>query len=215
MTQVTDRQRLIRLIHVAKRELGLDDATYRTMLLAHGKNDSTSTMDAAALHRVVEHLKRSGFKVRSKTPAGASRRPLADDPQSRKVRALWLFLHQVGEVKNPSETALASYVKRITHADDLKFVSSAQAYRLIETLKKWATRVLPGKVKEAHSLLADAVRNRDLDIDTDQLSDVIRMLREAEERSTFDPLHQAWQAACSLLHQAYPDDQRFKGVGQP
>lgn len=110
-----NRQRLIRLIHVAKRDLSMDDDTYRAILQRIGKKASSADLTIPELEKVLEHLKRSGFKVRSKAkPAQAKpSRPLAQDGESKKIRALWLFLHELGAVKNPSEEALAAYVKRI------------------------------------------------------------------------------------------------------
>ena len=144
-----NRQRLIRLIHVAKRDLSMDDDTYRAILQRIGKKASSADLTIPELEKVLEHLKRSGFKVRSKAkPAQAKpSRPLAQDGESKKIRALWLFLHELGAVKNPSEEALATYVKRIAGVDALQWVSGEQAERLIETMKKWAMRrALPAAV---------------------------------------------------------------------
>ena len=148
-----NRQRLIRLIHVAKRDLSMDDDTYRAILQRIGKKASSADLTIPELEKVLEHLKRSGFKVRSKSksaprPAQAKpSRPLAQDLESKKIRALWLFLHELGAVKNPSEEALAAYVKRIAGVDALQWISGQQAERLIETMKKWAMRrALPAAV---------------------------------------------------------------------
>jgi hypothetical protein len=52
-------------------------------------------------------------------------------------------------VKNPSEAALASYVKRLTGVDRLEWLSTEQASSVIETLKKWQKRMTKAKAKEA------------------------------------------------------------------
>ena len=44
MRQPADRQRLIRLIHVAKRDLSMDDDTYRAILLRIGKKASSADL---------------------------------------------------------------------------------------------------------------------------------------------------------------------------
>lgn len=146
------RQRLIKLIHVARRELGLDEDTYRTMLRTAGGADSTTLMDVRALKAVVEHAKRAGFKVRATSKAASTSTARPDRRQdtsveARKVRALWLFLHHLGAVRDPSERALATYVKRIAKVDDLHWAPGAAMFKLIETLKKWAMRYLPGVIK--------------------------------------------------------------------
>jgi len=137
-----DRARLIKLIHVAKRDLGLDEPTYRTMLRTAGKAESTTAMGVPALMRVLEQAKKAGFKVRHKT---ADRRQ-DTRPEARKVRALWLFLHALGAVRDPSEAALAAYVKRIAKVDDLHWADGLDMLKLIETLKQWALRFLPERL---------------------------------------------------------------------
>ena len=97
-------------------------------------------MNNHELNRVLEHMKRKGFKVRPAASAAPSR-ALAQFPQALKIRALWRFLHQLGAVRNPSEAALAAYVKRLTVVDALQWITGEQAARIIETLKKWAERV--------------------------------------------------------------------------
>jgi phage gp16-like protein len=139
-----ERQRLIRLIHVAKRDLAIEEDEYRALLTRCVKKDSTSAMSVPELEKVFHHMKRAGFKVRHKESSKASNRPLADDPQSKKIRALWLSLHQAGAVRNSSEAALAAYVKRITGVDALQWISSEQASRVIETLKQWVNRIPKG-----------------------------------------------------------------------
>lgn len=194
-----DRQRLIRLIHVAKRDLQLDDDTYRAILQRVGGKDSSSDLTVPELEKVLEHMKRSGFKVRSKAkqPAPAkSSRPLAQDAESKKIRALWLFMHQIGVVKNPSEEALASYVKRITGVDALQWINGDQAETLIESLKKWAMRFLPATVER----LAEEARSTSLsDLERAQLNG---MLSKAFQRRTFDPMYWAWESLTNAIKKA-------------
>lgn len=130
------RPRLVQLIHVAKSQLGMDDATYRAMLAGLELPDSTTKMHVPELTRVLEHMKRSGFQVRSK----AQKRPQADDNQSRMMRGLWLELHALGYVQNPDESALAAWVKRETGADALQWLNGKQAQTTIEKLKQWRWR---------------------------------------------------------------------------
>lgn len=136
-----NRLRYIKLIHVARRELHMDDDTYRMMLAGmKGLDGATSTADLSVpnLLRVLEQLKLRGFKVR---PNKAQKRPLADDNQSQKIRSLWLTLHDIGAVRDPSEEALAKFVLGMTHVSALQWLSSAQASRVIENLKQWLGRV--------------------------------------------------------------------------
>lgn len=194
MRQSADRNKLIQLIHVAKRDLQLEDDTYRAILQRIGKVSSTSEMTVPNLMMVLEHMKKSGFKVRTTKPTKAKpSRPLAQDAESKKVRALWLFLHEIGIVKNPSEAALAAYVKRMTGVEALQWVDGLQAATLIEALKKWAMRKLPDVVKG----LVEKTRELPLsDIDRGALN---YALSKAFERNTFDPMYYAWECLTDVL----------------
>ncbi len=137
-----NRLRLIKLIHVARRELGMDDETYRLMLAGmKGLDGATSTavLSVPKLYLVLEQLKQKGFKVR---PAAKPKRPQAADDQSKKIRSLWLTLHDAGAVRDPSEEALAKFVLGMTKVAALQWLSSEQASRVIENLKKWHQRVV-------------------------------------------------------------------------
>lgn len=134
-----DRSRLIKLIHVARRELQMDDDSYRMMLatlpVLKGKT-SAKDCTVGQLNAILEQLKVRGFKVRKTTKT----RPLATDAQSRRIRSLWLELHEKGAVRDSSEHALAAYVMRICKMEALQWLSSHQASAVIETLKKWLQR---------------------------------------------------------------------------
>jgi len=138
------RDRLIRLIHVAKRELMLEDDIYRATLIAVTGRSSSSELSVPELNAVLDHLKSKGFKVRPRKQS----RALASSPDAKKIRALWLFLHEIGAIKNPSEEALGAYVKRIAQVDALQWLDGKQSMRVIESMKKWAMRFLPGKIEE-------------------------------------------------------------------
>ena len=136
-----ERLRYIKLIHVARRELHMDDDTYRMMLSGmKGLDGATSTADLSVpnLLKVLEQLKQRGFKVR---PNAAGKRPKANDEQSKKIRSLWLTLHGLGAVRDPSEEALAKFVLNMTKVSALQWLNTAQASRVIENLKQWQCRV--------------------------------------------------------------------------
>ena len=135
----------IQLIHIAKQQLGLDDETYRAMLWAVARVKSSTELDFAGRKKVLDHLKGCGFEVKTRKPVPSlSRRPatrkMADDPQSKMMRALWLQLHEAGKVRNPDESALAAFVKRQTKVEALQWLTTKQACAVIEELKKWLAR---------------------------------------------------------------------------
>lgn len=188
-----ERQRLIRLVHVAQRELKLDKETYRAALLTvtGGKKDSCSSMSAEELQLALDHFKRFGFKVRLKPRPG---RPIDAEATSKKIRALWLLLRDLGAISNPSEEALAAYVKRITGVEALQWIDGRQAERTIETMKKWAMRILPERLRH----LVDQVRDRQ--VEPGVLGKLQAKLNLAFTRNTFDPMLEAFEALQAVLN---------------
>ena len=124
-------------IHIAKKQLAMDEDAYRSMLKSIGGVESAKDLSQAAVGRVLAHLKRCGFKTVTKK----SDRKQADDAQSRKIRALWLQLHQLGAVRDPSEQALAAWIKRMGKIDALQWLPTDVASKAIEELKQWIKRV--------------------------------------------------------------------------
>lgn len=133
------RKRELAQIHIAKQQLCIDDDTYRAMLWTVARVKSAGELDFAGRQNVLDHLKSKGFKVRPAKNV-KNTRPLASDEQSKKIRALWIDLHAAGAVRDPSEKALAAYVKRMAKVSALQWLSSSQASAVIESLKAWLDR---------------------------------------------------------------------------
>ncbi len=140
------KRKMIQIIHVAKSKLGLDDATYRAILgrKAGGKS-SSKDMSMSELEAVLEHMRSLGFEDRSsggpKPASKAKAAKLADDPQSKLIRHLWLRLRDLGAIQDSSEAALASFVKGQIRVERLEWLNGYQAGVIIERLKKWVDRV--------------------------------------------------------------------------
>lgn len=184
---------MIQLIHVAKRDLQLDDQTYQAILQQYGTSSSSADLSIPTLEKVLEHMKRAGFKVRSsKTKSKPEKsRAMAQDGESRKIRALWLFMHDLGIVRDASEKALASYVRRLTRVEALQWLSDEQTLLVIESLKKWAMRFLPQIVRErVQAVLALPLS------DADQMC-IIGLFNSAQGRG-FDVLHGVYESCNEL-----------------
>ncbi|WCG81611.1 gp16 family protein [Pectobacterium sp. A5351] len=134
------KNQLIKLIHIAKRDLQLDDDTYRQLLITVIGKSSTRDMTVPQLDNVLNAMKKRGFKIKVAKKA-SSTRPLDDSPQSRKIRSLWLEMADAGIIRDRSEAALARWVKRETGVDSLQWLNSEQASVIIEKLKRWQRRV--------------------------------------------------------------------------
>ncbi|WP_154124185.1 gp16 family protein [Grimontia hollisae] len=146
-----NRKRLIQLIHVGKRELQLDDDTYRALLSRETGKASCSTMKIAELDKVLAAMERQGFKRQKKGKAVASGKRYS--PKSKgyrtevhKIRAIWITMAKQGFVRDGSETALDAYVRRMTSrskgkgVDAVAWLKDDQAYMVLESLKRWHRR---------------------------------------------------------------------------
>lgn len=194
--RAAQRVRLIKLIHVARRDLHMADDAYRAIVAgkADGKT-SSADCSVAELERILAHLKAAGFKVtKPRAAKPAERRRIDTSAEASKVRALWLLLHELGAVRDPSEAALASYVRRMAGIDDLHWADGNAMLTLIESLKKWAMRFLPLKLDELWEALratgcADLKKER-------------TAVAFAFHRNTFDPCLDAYQTLRASLASA-------------
>lgn len=138
------RQRLIQLIHIARNDLKMDEDTYRQMLQGLTGVASTKGMDITQLNRVMNSMKKKGFRIKPARKA-KSHLPLDSHPQSKKLRALWLEMASVGIIRDTSEQALARWVERETGISAIRWLSTEQASNVIERLKNWQCRAMRTK----------------------------------------------------------------------
>lgn len=140
MTVIDPRRRDLAQIHIAKKDLALDDTTYRALLTRVAGVSSSKDLDGIGRGRVLAEFRRLGWanKPKGRKRAGA-RRP-AQTMIAGKARALWLSLYQLAEIDDPSEQALAAFARRQTGLDDLAWITPAQGDSLIEALKKRCQR---------------------------------------------------------------------------
>lgn len=134
----------LKTLQIARREMRMDDEVYRDVLQLVVGQRSAAGLDDRQLGKVLDHFKAHlGWKPSrpasrgGRQPAGPRR---ADHPTARKARALWLSLHQLGVVDNPSEQALEAFAKRQLGVDRLQWANQREGFRLIEALKAIAER---------------------------------------------------------------------------
>lgn len=142
-TAVTKSHRnpMIAKIHCARRDLALDDGTYRALLNRVTGKFSVADLKDAELVAVLDEFKRLGWRKKKRGPKRAGSRPLAPGDEAAKARALWLALYHLGEVHDPREAALAAFGQRITGKAALQFMRAAQMDGLIKALRGWCDRV--------------------------------------------------------------------------
>nr|VFK46620.1 MAG: Mu-like prophage protein gp16 [Candidatus Kentron sp. TC] len=147
MARPQEKQRLIKLAHVGKRELGMSDDAWRALLANRFGAGSSRDLDVSRLRSLIERLKELGFRPRNKTGAKSrSARPNTDLGQKRKIREIWIFLADAGIARDRSERALAAFAKRRFRVDAIQFLPANDASALIENLKEWGKRELPKKI---------------------------------------------------------------------
>jgi phage gp16-like protein len=188
-----EQLRLIKLLHVARRDLQLDDDTWRAMLVEQTGKSSSKDLTTLQLNRVLGHLKTKGFKIRKPAAAKpAESRPLDMGNESQKARALWLLLVEIGAVRDPSEAALNAYVLRQAKVDDLRWVTDMAP--VIEGLKAWAARKLPAALQaKVDALLAVGAM-----VPGDSVKALQQRAAPTRRPDSFDALWAGWERASML-----------------
>jgi phage gp16-like protein len=130
------------IINIAKAQLGLDEDTYRALLMRVTGKESLRAMTAAEHLDVINDMKRLGFKVQGRT----TRLALSTKPYVRMIHALWKSCHRLGVVNDGSRKALRAFCHRfIAHGEgavavDPDLLTYDQAGPIIEALKKMESR---------------------------------------------------------------------------
>ena len=139
-----NRTRLYKLLAIGRRQLGMDEETYRAFLAAQGATAidgriSAKSMTPAQLHSAVEAMKSKGF--RPTPPAkSASNTPGWRKARIDKITALWCALADAGVVQHRDEAAMVKWCATITRKARLQWASSQDLNKCVEGLKAWGTR---------------------------------------------------------------------------
>ena len=144
-TSDNGRRALLAKVHLAKKDLRLDDDTYRDILERETGRRSSAECSVQELEHLVAHFRRQGFVPKTVAggrqgaprPAGQRR---ADHPVAKKARAMWISLHQLGVVENASEQALEAFAKRQLGVERMQWMDQGLSSKLIDALKDWAKR---------------------------------------------------------------------------
>lgn len=134
---------LHRLIHGGCRKLGLDDDARRGMYLRLVKKDSLSDMSEPEMRLVVNELRRLGYKPDAPKASGREGKPALDGKYLPKMRALWIALWNMGEVKDRRDSALEAFAlgRQVPHLDGVRFIHRAEdGQSVVEALKAWLAR---------------------------------------------------------------------------
>lgn len=114
-------------IHIAKKALGLDDATYRGILWDRYHLDTAADLSPGQAADLIALFREKGWR-----PASAGQRGL--------IHVLWHQLAAAGVVRHDDEDALARFVAHATGDKQLQQLTVREASHLIEMLKQWLKR---------------------------------------------------------------------------
>jgi phage gp16-like protein len=133
---ISHRNRDLAIIHLAKKQLALDDDTYRALLLRVAGKPSSRDMSVTERGLVIAEFARLGFKA----PTGhgkanfPNRPKTADDvPMLLKVEAL------LTDAKRPWSYAHAM-AKQMFNVDRLEFLREEDLYKVVQALEVDARR---------------------------------------------------------------------------
>lgn len=142
-----NRRALIAKVHLGAKDLRLDEETRRALMARVTGHRSASDCDEDDLVMVLNEYRRLGWKpatpqqiMATQRAQSVTRRKAANHPMAKKARAMWISLHQLGVVRDPSEKALEAFGARQLKVDRLQWADQSQGFRLIEALKGMAER---------------------------------------------------------------------------
>ncbi|WP_293266764.1 regulatory protein GemA [Neptunomonas sp.] len=128
-----NRRAITARIHIAKKELGLGDETYRAMLRQVTKKSSCADMHISDLYRVMEHLKALGYKPAVRKFGKRPNPPKDKVALMGKVEALladrklhWNYAHAMAQ--------------RMFKVEKVDWLDRDQLWRLVASLQKHAQR---------------------------------------------------------------------------
>ena len=146
------------IIHVAKKQLNLDDAAYRAILSGAGLASSKDIKTDAQFNTVMSAFQRLGFKSTgsrvNKQISTASGSPgMITKPQEYYIKGLWAL---AGRYKD--EKSLRRIIKRIGKVDDISFLPRRSASAVILALRDicWKAGFNPDTKEEMHVRICKA-----------------------------------------------------------
>ncbi len=140
------RGAMLAKLHIARKQLAMEEGSYRALLARVAGVESAALCDAAGLARVLAEFERLGFSAAR--PARRDRKP-----HVRKIWAIWGDLKPL--LDQADDDALRGFVRRQTRSaknpegvSAPEWLDGIEAAKVIEGLKGWLARVRAAKMKE-------------------------------------------------------------------
>ena len=123
------------IIHVAKKQLGLDDDTYRDILQLHCGVSSSKDLTQAGVKRLMSRFRELGFNDGKEGKRYGKRAGMATPNQIRYVRDLWRSYHGKDD-----DRALGRWMARSFGVSDLRFLDNKVVNSVINALRAMVGR---------------------------------------------------------------------------
>lgn len=122
-----------KLIHLAKRRVGVSDPDYRAMLQRVAGVTSSSNLDEAGFTAVMDEFKRLGFKTVDSAPQYGERDGMASPAQINYLRSL--FRQYAG---NEDDRRLERFLEKHFKVSSLRFLDAATVPKVVATFRRMA-----------------------------------------------------------------------------
>lgn len=142
--------RWIKLIHVAKNKVGIDDDAYHAILGSVGVTSSTQITSEAQFNAVMASFKALGFTYDTSKQRTKPRHRITSTGQPGYVtkrqeyyiRGLWDLASRAKD-----EKSLKGIINRIAKVDDISFLTRSQATAVIQALRDicWKAGINPDR----------------------------------------------------------------------
>ena len=125
--QQSRRRAALAKIHIAKKQLAMEDETYRAMLQEVAGVDSAADLDLRGLGKVLDHLAKRGAKFFR----GGRRSKISSAPREKR-RLLWKIYQLLGD--RPQKYAVA-ILRNQGGPDALEWATPTQLHRVVAALE--------------------------------------------------------------------------------
>jgi len=137
------RKAALAKIHVARKDRGLDDLTYKATIFRLIKKESCSQASLAELDKIIKYFKEEFGWVEDKKYTNPSKKP---GSQQALIQKYWQDLAATGTLHNPTDQGLRAFISNQTGISDIRFLKrSEDANKVIEALKAMLSRAKKGK----------------------------------------------------------------------
>lgn len=137
----------IALIKIAQKQLGMDDSTYRALLLRAAGVRSSTELDEARFTAVMGEFARLGFISTANHERSMEAQRIgthATYQQRKKIQAMWN-----GWQSRADDEGLNRWLEKKFHCTHVRFLSRDMASKVISALSHFKPRV--GEVRNTHS----------------------------------------------------------------